>query len=499
MVPLAAFAASAIAAPANDAPPYAATTIHTFGTTASSGQGPWGNLTLGRDGNLYGTTFEGGVNNTGTIFRMKPNGATETLHSFAAAAADKTNADGSGPTGNLVQGADGSFYGAAPDGGTNGTGTLFKISTAGVFTVLHTFSPASSSTSWVNTDGAYPGSPLLLASDGSIYGTAVDGGKYGSGVAFKMATDGTIAVLHDFGGPLSGGGTDIATPQNGLLMGRDGNYYGVTAGFAQGSDIMGSIYQLAPAGKLTVVHTFYGSSTDYNYPGPLAIGNDGNFYGATYTGTIFQMTPSGTFTVLHDGNDQGPYTGNDNNIDGLDIGSVLTLGSDGNFYGTTGSGGEFSGGEIFRITPTGDFTVLYYFDSAAGGGFDTSAGVTFGADGNLYGTTDLGGAKQFGTAFKLPMPVPAGWGTGPAITIDASISPTTISLSKGQSATLTWSAVNAAQCHVNGQNVVQNQTVGTSGTMTIVPKRRGVYYYQVDCDNAGKAADVSVSPLTVTK
>jgi uncharacterized repeat protein (TIGR03803 family) len=275
-----------------------------------------------------------------------------------------------------------------------------------------------------------------------------------------------------------------------MIQGKDGMLYGTTG--AGGPGIFGTVYQLSTSGQLTVLHSF-GSVGGAEPYGPLVQDDNGTLYGTTLgEDTIFSITPSGQYSVLHSGNDQGPYVGNDLNIDGSDSFAGLTRGSDGNFYGTASAGGEFGHGDVFRITPAGDFTVLYNFGNTPDGA-TPQAGVSFGSDGNLYGTTQLGGTRNLGTVYKLTLPAPAGWGSGPAITISASLSPKTISLSKGQTATLTWSSANAAQCHLNGQ------ALATSGSLTITPTRKGSYTYDVACDNQGKAASVSAGQLTVTR
>ena len=484
-------AMSAKAGNADTATSYGATVIHSFGGLPNSGASPqYGNLALGRDGNFYGVTPDGGVNGTGTIFRTKSDGSTITLHSFAANGDPSGNTDGRAPTATLTQGSDGSFYGVAGLGGSNDTGTLFKIGTNGTFTLLHTFSGYASN--GTNADGIGPEGPLLAGRDGSVYGVTPAGGRYGGGVAYRITSDGTFTVLHNFGKPLASGGTEISSPHGGLIAGNDGNLYGVTYGSVQNSNITGSLFRLSLNGDVTVVTYFYGSTSDINYPMGIVLGDDGNFYGAAFTGRIFRVTPAGDLTVLHDGNDQGPYASGTKNIDGSDLNAGMAKGADGNFYGTAAFGGEFGGGELFRITPAGDFSVLYNFASTATDADVPYGGVTFGADGNLYGTTVGGGAHSKGTIYKLPMPVPAGWGSGPLITVDASISPTSISKSAGQTATLTWSATNAAQCHVMGA------VVATSGSVTITPIVPGVFDFDVACDNAGKAT-VAMERLKITR
>lgn len=484
------------ALPAQAASPsgYGATVIHSFGTYPVSVKTPdYSPLTLGADGNFY-SAASGGAANTGVLYRMKPSGAVSILHAFSAASGTPlTNTDGIYPDGVLVSGADGNLYGVAQAGGANGAGTLYKISTAGKMTILHTFG-AYDPVSWTNADGAGPNGPLLLASDGSIFGTAVRGGTYGGGVVFQLKTDGSLTVLHHFGEPLPTGGNDVAAPHSGVIMASDGNFYGLTAGTDTASNITGSIYRLTPGGQFTLLHTFDNSLGDTNYPeGPLVLGDDGGLYGTTFPGPIFRITLQGDYSLLHNGNDQGPYVGNALDIDGTDALAGLIKGADGYFYGTMANGGEFGFGDVFRLSASGDFTALYYFGGTPADSEGPVGAVAFGPDGNLYGTTLYGGSKNLGAAYRLPMPVPAGWGTGGTISVNATLSPTTISLGKGQTATITWSAPAAAQCHFNGQ------TLANSGSLSYAPSKRGVYYFRLACDNAGKATTVALPTLTATR
>jgi uncharacterized repeat protein (TIGR03803 family) len=181
-------------------------------------------LVQGMDGSLYGTTY-----GSGTVFKMTTNGTFLTLYSFTGGG----DGDGSNPYAELVQGADGNLYGTTFFGGTNGFGTVYKLTTNGAFTKLVSFG---------NTNGAYPQGRLVQTSDGILYGTTESGGAYtnlsgsGYGTAFKLTTNGTLTTLVSFGG------TNGANPQGGLVQGADGNLYGTTVdGGASGE---GTIFRL---------------------------------------------------------------------------------------------------------------------------------------------------------------------------------------------------------------------------------------------------------------
>jgi uncharacterized repeat protein (TIGR03803 family) len=185
-----------------------------FDYSGNAGNSPYAGLVQGDDGSLYGMTFQGGTNGYGIIFKVTTNGIFTPLHSF-----DGTN-DGANPYAGLVQGADGSFYGTTENQGSNGFGTVFKFATNGVLTTLVSFA---------NTNGAYPQAGLIQASDGNFYGTTSAGGAYtnqlglGYGTIFKLTTNGTLTTLMSFNG------TNGASPQAGLLQSADGSFYGTTA------------------------------------------------------------------------------------------------------------------------------------------------------------------------------------------------------------------------------------------------------------------------------
>jgi uncharacterized repeat protein (TIGR03803 family) len=328
-------------------------------------------LIQGSDGNFYGTTYQGGTANAGSIFMITPAGVETMLYSFAG------GTDGSNPTA-LIQGSDGNFYGTT-DGGATCCGTVFKITPAGVETVLHSFAGG--------TDGSNP-TALIQGSDGNFYGTT-NGGATSSGTVFKITPAGVETVLHSF----AANGTDGVVP-TALIHGSDGNFYGTTAGGPSGN---GTVFKITPAGIETVLHSFAANGTDGVEPTVLIQGSDGNFYGTTNrggssgNGIVFKITPAGVETVLHS------FAGG---ATAASARNALIEGSDGNFYGTTWQGGTANAGTIFMITPAGVETVLYSFAGGTTDGSDPTALIQ-GSDGNFYGTTFTGGAYGLGTLFKF--------------------------------------------------------------------------------------------------
>jgi uncharacterized repeat protein (TIGR03803 family) len=202
------------------------TNIHGF-TGGSDGSVPVGALLQGPDGNIYGTTANGGTNGNGVVFKMATNGAIVWAVSF-----NVTN--GANPQAGLARGADGNFYGTTAGGGVNGEGTIFKITTNGVMTVLYSFSGLING---INADGGSPRAALVPGSDGNFYGSAADGGPYGFGTVFKMTPAGALTTLAWFDG-FSG-----ANPDSALTQGSDGDFYGTTSSGGAGG--LGVIYRLS--------------------------------------------------------------------------------------------------------------------------------------------------------------------------------------------------------------------------------------------------------------
>ena len=367
------------------------TTIVNF--NGSNGSTPYDSLVQGTDGNLYGTTGYGGAfgPNYGTVFRTTTGGTLTTLHSFSGT-------DGTVPYASLVLATNGAFYGTTFYGGANdtctigypGCGTVFKITPGGSFTTLLSFS---------STYGTSPQAGLIQATNGNFYGTALYGGINGLGTIFKITPAGTPTTL------LSFDYTDGAYPLAALIQATNGNFYGATD--LGGANGYGTIFEITPGGSLTTLHSFNLTDGEYAYAA-LIQGTDGNFYGTTEQGgangygTIFKITPGGTLNTLH----------SFDSTDGAVPFAPLVQGTDGNFYGTTTAGGTSSAcsggcGTVFKIAPGGTLTTVHSFDSTDGA--SPLGGLVQCTDGNFYGTTYTAGAQGFGTVFRLSV------GLGPFI------------------------------------------------------------------------------------
>jgi uncharacterized repeat protein (TIGR03803 family) len=294
--------------------------------------------------------------------------------------------NGATPEAGLIQGTDGDFYGSAAFGGPGGqntNGTLFKITPSGSFTNLILFN---------GTNGAGPRAGLVQAMDGSFYGTTYNGGSNNAGTIFQLATNGTLTTLVTF----AFGDSTGAYPISGLIQGRDGNFYGTTA-FGGTNGGYGTIFKLTTNGTLTSLYSFTGTNDGASPYAGLLQANDGGLYGTTYQGgtnggygTIFKLATNGTFTPLYS------FTGTN---DGANPYAALVQGLDGNFYGTTFSGGANSYGTVFEFATNGMLTTLVSFGNANGA--HPQAGLVQDSDGNFYGTTFSGGTNGYGTLFEL--------------------------------------------------------------------------------------------------
>jgi uncharacterized repeat protein (TIGR03803 family) len=383
------------------------TTLHSFGRYRANGTSP-NALLQGIDGNFYGTTGAGGSGSNcefgcGTVFKITDAGKLTIVHSF-----DYT--DGQGPLGPLVQGTNENFYGVTTYGGTTqGYGTVFQLTRAGTLTTLYKFCSLAGC-----TDGEFPNG-VVRAANGDLYGTAVDGGANdNSGTVFQLTPAGTLTTLHSFCAETNC--TDGDLPSAGLVQAANGDFYGTT--WSGGPNGGGAVFSITAAGKLTTLNSFDGTDGSGSVAA-LVQGTDGNFYGTTESGgtgancpssvelgcgTVFKITPAGTLTSLYSFCSQANCTDGDLPFAGL------VQGTDGDFYGTTSSGGAncpnnfpTGCGTVFKITATGTLTTLYSFCAQANcaDGKYPNAMLMQSTDGNFYGTTPQGGPYLGGTVFRL--------------------------------------------------------------------------------------------------
>lgn len=382
------------------------TSLHIF--KGGNGNGPQEGLVQGTDGNFYGATAFGGIDKAGNIFRMTPSGEITSLYRFCTQSGCP---DGDSPRGSLVQLSNGNFYGTTFAKGSGAhcppnsddCGTVFEITPAGKLTTLYNFCSQAKC-----ADGNNP-NPLVVGTDGNLYGTTVGyngapscvgTSATGCGTVFRITPTGKMTVLHQFCS--ENNCNDGYGPFAALTLGTDGNFYGTTV--YGGTNNWGTAFKITPQGTFTTLYAFCSETNcaDGSQPqAPLVQASSGNFYGTASDGganincndnsigcgTIFEITPKGELTTLYN---FCPVSGC---VDGYYPFAALSLGTDGNFYGTTGLGGTNNYGTIFELTSDGKFSTLFTFSCTSQSCNDGASpnALVQGTDGTFYGTTDTGG------------------------------------------------------------------------------------------------------------
>jgi uncharacterized repeat protein (TIGR03803 family) len=496
--------------------PPATTAYIPLGSFTGLGGEQISSMVQGLDGNFYATASIGGNGSYGGIIKITPTGTITEIYHFCQLTncADGTNPgeDGYAPDNpaSLVMGPDGNFYGTTSYGGNSpyaggsgdstcgpgssisACGTVFKITPSGQLTTLHQFCSLSNC-----LDGGLPIAGLVPGSDGNFYGTTTVGGtgqnskhinEGDGGTIFKITQTGQLTTLYNFcsSQTYNGGCNDGDYPTEPLVQGSDGNFYGTTLLSATGA---GELFQLTPAGKLTILYAFPGLATasvtlnGANPQGKLVEGSDGYFYGtqsgvngaipagctgtnAAYyweCGSIFKMSTTGVLT--------NPYYFGTNPANGLGSLAGLALGSDGNFYGTSEYGGNFTSpctdsggcGALWKMSYGGTVTPLYALCSQANCADGDAPETTLlqSGNGNFVGATVSGGGVGGGEFFEL---APA---TAPAAPVQLSLSAGTVTHSSP--VTVSWQVLNAFSTTMQ----VCNAFATTGGTTTPLGNQPG--------------------------
>jgi len=378
-----------------------------FNLDKTNGVNPLG-IVQGTDGNFYGIAPTGGANGNdedcgqgvgcGTVFKVGPTGGLTALYNFCALS---NCADGALPVGSLALGTDGNLYGVTNDGGSNnvcffGCGTVFRLTLAGSLTTLYSFCTQTGC-----LDGRAPSS-IVLGTDGNFYGTTSLGGgsaacKNGCGTIFQLTPTGKLTTIYSFCALANCADGTVPNP---VIQASDGNLYGTTQ--AGGANDGGTVFKMTTSGALTTLYSFCSQANcdDGGFPmAGLVQASNGKFYGTTYAGgsqdegTAFKITASGQLTTLY------TFCMQTNCPSGGNPGSSLIQATDGNFYGTTIAGAgtcfiEVDCGTIFRMTPTGQLATIFTFctsNTTCNEARAPGAALVQGTDGNIYGTTVLGG------------------------------------------------------------------------------------------------------------
>jgi uncharacterized repeat protein (TIGR03803 family) len=384
---------------------WAASTTHVIYSFGGGADGEYTDteLVIDADGNLYGTSVQGGTFGGGTVFELSPSGGSWThtvLYNFTG------GADGGEPYKGVTLDTQGNLYGTAVTGGggscEGGCGVVYRVTKSGgswTQSVIHTFTGGN--------DGSGPGSPVAFDQQGNLYGTTPTGGGLGFGVVYEMkpGSNGTwsLKVIHTF----TGGKDGLGGGASRLLVDASGNLYGVnTVGGAHG---FGNVFELSPSGsqwKFATLYSFQDQPDGASPYGGVIFDKDGNLYGTTYyagandVGTVYKLTHangSWTETVIY--NFKGGSDG-DSPI------STLVADAKGNLYGTTSDGGaaKCGCGTIFGLAPgsAGAWTekVVYRFPGAPEAGFAYN-GMVSDPKGNFYGATVHGGAGNDGAIYQF--------------------------------------------------------------------------------------------------
>src|SRR5580700_11105019 len=382
--------------------------LYTFcaqgGESCTDGSNPQAGLVFDQKGNLYGTASSGGVSNIcsgpppgcGVVFKLTSEGKETVLHSFCT----QTNCpDGEEPNVGVVLDQGGNLYGTTPYGGAHLAGVVFRLTPAGTYRVLHSFCALNNC-----RDGSSPQGGLLLDQKGNLYGTTSYGGAYGAGVAFRVTPQGKETILYSFcaqGPPC----TDGANPSAGLIFDQQGNLYGTT--YRGGTDPFGCggygcgvAFKLTLEGKEKVLYSFCAQSGCPDGTQPYAgvvFDRKGNLYGTAGGGAHLDCggyPPAGcgvVFKLNPEGKETVLYSfcAQTTCTDGAGPYGGLIVDRLGNLYGTA-AGGAYEAGVVFKLTPKGKETVLYSLCS--------KSGCTDGAD--PYGGLVLDRkGSLYGTAF----------------------------------------------------------------------------------------------------
>lgn len=349
-----------------------------------------GPLIYGSDGALYGTTMLVDAQGaTAKLYRIQPDGAGFSLGTLLP---DAQSVSG------VIEGQDGRLYGTTRGGGAFGVGTIFAVNKDGAgFAVLHHFQGGA-------IDGQQPTLELLQASDGLLYTATQRGGSGDAGTVCRITTTGAgFEIIHHFP---ANGTNDGRLPNTRLTEGPDGYLYGTTGAGGNGGEDeffagFGVVFRLLKDGDVySVVRRWEGSVADGQYPRNVFIGSDGLLYG-TSQNAAFADNLDGLFRMDITGGGFGfvsTWVNADNQTIRL---NAIFESADGHFYGTSRAGGVAQVGQAFRLRPNGtQYQSLHDF-SAVGGDGNLPATLLRDTDGTLCGSTVAGGTENSGTIFKL--------------------------------------------------------------------------------------------------
>jgi uncharacterized repeat protein (TIGR03803 family) len=400
--------------------------LYNFGANSNDGANPLAGVVIDAQGNLYGTTLDGGSVDDGTVFELSPSSSglwtEKILHNFFY-----LTSDGTAPHAGVIIDSAGNLYGTTYGGGANSGGsaapggTVFELSPASggtwTYQLLHSFSYLS------KTDGYYPDGALIFDSKGNLYGTTSDGGsaqdEQGGGTVFELTPIGgggwTEKVLYSFGG----GNTSTGyMPMGSLAIDSAGNLYGTN--------------------------------------------NSGGQNGFGLDGTIFELSPTSSASWT----EKTIYSLGGNETDGINSQSGLLIDAQDNLYGTSTAGGAYGYGSVFELsTTTGAEQVLHSFDLNGTDGASSYSTLLFDASGNLYGTTAFGGkygpsnsGLVGGTVFEI---------VSATTTQEPTFSPGTGTYASAQSVTITDATPDATIYYTTNGTAPTTSSTKYTGAITV--------------------------------
>ncbi len=403
---------------------------------------PWGPLAQGRDGNLYGTGQGRGANNVGGVFKITPAGVETLVASFPST----WISCGFG----LTLAMDGNFYGTCQLSGANNAGFIYRVTPAGVLTDIYDFVPA---------DACCPLGGLVLGANGDLYGTT---GEYGSSnspqVAFRISTTGVYKSLYSFAN-----GNSLPSL---LTAGGDGNFYGTEAD-ANGFGNSGGVFRVAAAGSFKVI---YGFDNTVNVSGPssgVVRSSNGKLYGTTAfpsgtgNGALYDVTTGGVLTDIYNFPAALNFDESANN---------MMQASDGNLYGASYNGGTGASGGLYEVTSANVFS-SYSFATESNMGGGPRAPLMQATSGLIFGSNSSGNAVTGGTLFELNI------GAAPFISL----------------VTPVYSGEEASTVGILGQGFSSKSVVEFGGTKATTTKLTGTTYIQATVPTGALTGDITVT------
>ena len=515
--------------------------LHNFGGTVTNADGktgpdglkPESGITFDSTGNAFGTSSSGGANggNCGNVWEVTTSGKYIDLHDFGGTVKNsngKSGPDGTSPLCSVEFDSNGNMYGTTLNGGANNFGTVWEITKSGAYLDLHDFGgQITDSQGQTANDGINPQANVTIDSAGNIYGTAQAGGAYRDGIVWEITSTGEYRDLHDFGLQYSEGSESLG----GVAIDKSGNIFGTTV--YGGVNAQGTLWKLSKTGAFQKLHDFGGkvknadgkSGPDGTVPSAtVTIDSDGNILGTTPNGgpsdkgIVWELTASGAYLDLHDFGGTIINSNGQSGPDGTHPLSAVTLGADGNIYGSASVGGPYDedngnngAGMVWELTKSG--TYIDVFDVGGpieNAGFGIPGAIAFDGNGDLFGVSFLGGANFSGTFWELGALAISSVTVSPASVVGSQTATGTVTLnglavSGGTSVALVSNTPNAtvpasitvAEGSKTATFSIGTLAVGAASAATITASLAGFSQTTTLTVTPAKLTNFTLSPTTV--